>query len=153
LVKQLDEQTTSDLIDHVGWRLWRLSRQWKDEFEAAMTAAGHGWMTQAQGAVVGHLRAAGVPQAELAQKLGVSKQAVQQFVDALEADGFVLRAVDPADKRGRIVQLTAKGAQALDDGNRIKQEIEARYRAAVGPARFADFMAVLDELFEDSSSL
>lgn len=151
MVKQLDEKTTSDLIDHVGWRLWRLSRQWKDEFEAAMTTAGHGWMTQAQGAVVGQLRAAGVPQAELAQKLGVSKQAVQQFVDGLEADGFVRRVVDPADKRGRIVQLTPAGAQALDDGNRIKQEIEARYREVVGVARFDTFMTVLDELSKDTS--
>ena len=151
MVKQLDEKTTSDLIDHVGWRLWRLSRQWKDEFEAAMVAAGHGWMTQAQGAVVGHLRAAGVPQAELAQKLGVSKQAVQQFVDVLEADGIVRRAVDPADKRGRIVQLTPKGARALDDGNRIKREIEARYRAVIGGARFDALTAALDELFENGS--
>ncbi len=116
-----------------------------------MIAAGHGWMTQAQGAVVGHLRIGGVPQAELAQKMGVSKQAVQQFVDTLETDGFVVRAVDPADKRGRIVQLTPRGAAALNDGNRIKLLIEARYRANVGEARFADFIAVLDELFEDGA--
>jgi DNA-binding MarR family transcriptional regulator len=148
LVKQLDERNSAELIDHFGWQLWRLSRQWKAEFDAAITAAGHGWMTQAQGAVVGQLRQAGVPQAELARVLGITKQAVQQLVDVLVADGLVRRVVDPADKRGRIVELTPSGAKALEEGNRIKRQIEERYSARLGTDRFAALTAMLEELTE-----
>jgi hypothetical protein len=44
--------------------------------------------------------------------------------------------------------LTPKGAQALDDGNRIKRDIETRYRSVIGDARFDALTVALDELFE-----
>ena len=30
----LDEKVVLQLIDHIGWRLWRLARQWKQAFDA-----------------------------------------------------------------------------------------------------------------------
>lgn len=143
MVKQLDESPTSELIDHVGWRLLRVARQWKTEFETAMAERGLEWLTQAQGSVVGQLREGGVTQSELALRLGISKQAVQQFVDSMEGRGVVRREVDPADKRGRVVQLTAAGAEALEASNAVKREIEARYREVLEDAGFAGLMAGL----------
>ncbi|WP_240229932.1 MarR family winged helix-turn-helix transcriptional regulator [Devosia lacusdianchii] len=148
MVKRLDEIPRPRLIDHIGWRLTRLSRKWKGEFDAAMVARGHAWMTQAPGQIVGHLRETGVPQGELAALMGVSKQAVQQHVDALVELGVVERVTDAADARSRIVQLTHKGAQALADANAVKLEIEDRYRAALGGPAFANLEEALDQLFE-----
>lgn len=148
MVKKLDELPLPKLIDHIGWRLTRLSRKWKGEFDAAMAGRGHAWMTQAPGDVIGHLRQAGVPQGQLAALMGISKQAVQQHVDTLVELGVVERVTDAADARSRIVQLTQKGARALADGNAVKLEIEARYRSALGAAEFAGFERALDQLFE-----
>ncbi|MGV8831977.1 MAG: MarR family winged helix-turn-helix transcriptional regulator [Devosia sp.] len=149
MVKKLDEKSDLPLlIDHIGWRLTRLGRQWKAEFDAALVARGHEWMTQAQGGVVGHLRNAGVPQSELAALLDVSKQAVQQHVDALVAIGVVERVPDPSDARARIVRLTGKGTAALVDSNAIKLAIEARYRAVLGSDGFAALERALDQLFD-----
>ena len=53
----LDEKPT--LIDHVGWRLWRLARQWKTEFDGKMRERGYAWITEARGAVIGQLRPGG----------------------------------------------------------------------------------------------
>lgn len=152
MVKGLDENNPP-LVDHIGWRLTRLSRQWKVEFDALLNKRGHGWMTQASGAVIGYLRNAGVPQSELAGAMGISKQAVQQHVDTLVALGVVERVNDPADARARIVRLTGTGRQALADGNVIKLEIEARYRRVLGTDRFAAFEQALDALFESHSAL
>jgi DNA-binding MarR family transcriptional regulator len=134
------------LIDHVGWRLWRLARQWKAEFDGEMLRRGYPWVAEARGGVIGHLRPGGRPQAELAALLGVSKQAVQQFVDDLVEEGAVERMIDPHDARGRIVRLTRRGLLFIEDGNAVKRKIEARYAKRIGKTRLAALNAALDDL-------
>ena len=148
MVKKLDDNSFPPLIDHAGWRLARLFRQWKIEFDAEMVALGHGFMAEARGAVIGHLRPAGAPQAAIATSLGISKQAVQQLVDELEAEGVVSRIPNPEDARGKLVILTARGAEAIREGNRVKRQIEQRYRERLGEARFNAFMDALDRLYD-----
>lgn len=148
MVKKLDDNSFPLLIDHVGWRIGRLFKQWKVEFDAEMVALGHGFMAEARGAVIGHLRPAGAPQAAIAVSLGISKQAVQQLVDELEMEGVVSRIPNPDDARGKLVVLTARGAEAIRAGNRVKQQIEERYRARLGEARFSALMEALDKLYD-----
>lgn len=146
MVKKLDDNAFPPLIDHVGWRVATLFRQWKQEFDGEMTRLGHGFIAEARGAVIGHLRPAGASQSAVAEALGISKQAVQQLVDELEAEGIVERVANPADARGKLVMLTARGAEALRDSNRVKQQIEARYRSVLGDRQFDSFMDALDRL-------
>jgi DNA-binding MarR family transcriptional regulator len=145
----LDDKFAPALIDHVGWRLWRLARLWKDEFDAEMVRRGYPWITEARGAIIGQLRPGGLPQSALSAALGVSKQAVQQFVDELVAEGAVERVPDPDDGRGKIVRLTARGVASITDGNAVKREIERRYRRRAGAERFAVLQEVLEELGRD----
>ena len=79
--------------------------------DAAMAARGHGWMAEARGAVVGHLRPGGMSQSVLPAAMGISKQAVQQLVDELVAEGIVERIPDPADGRGKIVRRAISSAE------------------------------------------
>lgn len=144
---ELDEKPT--LIDHVGWRLWRLARQWKSEFDADMRERGYLWITEARGAVIGQLRPGGLPQSALTGALGISKQAVQQFVDELVSEGAVERVPDPDDGRGKLVRLTALGVASINEGNEVKRAIERRYRRRLGAERFAALNATLDELAAD----
>lgn len=149
MVKALDAKPAPPLIDHVGWRLWRLSRLWKARFDQEMVDLGHAFMIEARGGVVGHLRPGGASQASLARAMGVSKQAVQQLVDELVSEGIVTREPDPDDGRGKRVLLTGKGVKALEDSNRIKERIEADYAARLGKARFAVLLEALDVLTAD----
>jgi DNA-binding MarR family transcriptional regulator len=150
MVKRLDESSAPALIDHVGWRVTRLSRQWKVLFDAEMVRLGHVWMTEARGAVIGHLRPGGQSQAALTAAMGISKQAVQQLVDDLVADGVVERAADPSDGRGKIVRFTRKGIRALEDSNAVKLRIDRAWRKQLGGARYDAFLAALDDLSEAS---
>ena len=146
----LDENRVPALIDHVGFSLWRLARQWKVEFDGRMLERGFPWITEARGAIIGKLRPGGLPQSALTAELGVSKQAIQQYVDDLVAEGAVERVPDPADGRGKLVRLTARGIASIVAGNEVKRQIEARYRERIGPERFAVLMAALDELAESA---
>lgn len=151
MVKELDEKSKA-LPAHVGWRLWQASRAWQAEFAAAMRAAGHGWFTEARAGLLGHISRDGIRQAALIDRSAISKQAVQQLLDGLEAEGVVQRLPDPRDGRGKLVGYTRKGLDALRDGDRIKLEIERRYVERIGKQRFAALMDALRALDADSSN-
>jgi DNA-binding MarR family transcriptional regulator len=108
-----------------------------------MREAGHDWFTEARAGLLGHIPRNGIRQSVLIDRAGTTKQAVQQLLDGLEADGIVERIVDPQDGRGRFVRYTEKGLKALSDGDRIKREIEEGYRRRIGNERFA---ALIDAL-------
>jgi len=148
---QLDEMQSPALIDHVGWRIWRVARLWKRTFEAEMLARGYPWVAEARGGVLGHLRPGGLPQSALGPLLGVSKQAVQQCVDELVAEGAVERLPDPSDGRGRLVRLTERGVRFITEGNAVKEAIEADYARRIGAERLATLNAALDLLAADDN--
>jgi len=144
MVKQLDENNAGP--DHVGIRLWSAYEAWKAEFVRAMAEAGHAWFTPSRATLLGFVPRTGLRQSELIARMGISKQAVQQLVDGLEAECVLERVADPDDKRGRILRHTEKGRAALDDADRIKAEIESRYRARLGEDRFRLLFDALGEL-------
>ncbi|MEI9420744.1 MarR family winged helix-turn-helix transcriptional regulator [Mesorhizobium sp. Cs1299R1N1] len=145
MVKQLDEKTEA-LPDHVGWRLWQASRAWQVEFAAAMRAAGHAWFSEARAGLLGHIPRNGTHQSALIERAATSKQAVQQLLDGLEAEGVLERLPDPRDGRGKLVRYTRKGLDALRDGDRIKLQIERGYIDRIGEQRFAALMDALRTL-------
>jgi len=138
MVKSLDDNP--ELLDHVGWRIWRAAQAWKAEFDAAMVASGHPWFAEARANVLAHLDREGTPQAQLVVRMGVTKQAVQQFVDELVADGIVERRANPNDARSKVVAFTRRGLRVLDDANRVKRRIQRRYVSVLGESAFARFM-------------
>ncbi|QKD05400.1 MarR family winged helix-turn-helix transcriptional regulator [Mesorhizobium loti] len=145
MVKELDEKLEV-LPDHVGWRLWQASRAWQAQFAAAMRTAGHGWFTEARAGLLGHIPRSGIRQAALIERSAISKQAVQQLLDGLEAEDVVQRLPDPRDGRGKLVAYTRKGLDALRDGDRIKLQIERDYVERIGQRRFAALMDALRTL-------
>src|SRR3982750_1288344 len=60
-----------------------------------------------------------MPLGQLAGRLSCVKSNVTQLIDRLETDGFVLRTVDPVDKRSRLAVLTEAGRVAWEEGSRI----------------------------------
>ncbi|WP_269932064.1 MarR family winged helix-turn-helix transcriptional regulator [Aminobacter sp. HY435] len=143
MVKRLDENAGAALPDHVGWRLWQASRAWQAEFAEAMRRAGHVWFSESRAGLLGHIPRRGLRQGALIDRAGISKQAVQQLLDGLEAEGVIERAADPDDKRGKLVRYTERGLAALGDADRIKLDIERGYRERLGEAGFDALMTAL----------
>lgn len=86
---------------------------------------------------------------ELADRAGMTKQALGQFVEYLQDLGYVDSAPDPADRRARIVRRTARG----DAANKLSQAViadrERKWRELVGTSRYATFRRVLTEIARD----
>ena len=154
MVKKLDDRERERLPDHLGIRLWRANRLWLEAFVAAMQARGHGWFGITQVTLLGNLDRGGTAQGELAARLGISKQAVQQHLDPLVEAGILARTPDPADRRARIVAYTGKGRAVLADADAVKARLQARIAGRMGARDLTDLQQLLDRLitagFQDS---
>ncbi len=148
MVKKLDENDWPEALDHVGWRLWQATQRWKRELDDGLVAMGYSWAAEARANVIMHVGRSGIRQSELVRRMGLSKQAVQQLLDDLVADGIVERRPDPRDSRARLIVFTVAGRRMLADSNLVKERIEAEYRSVLGEKRFRAFMEMLTELNE-----
>ena len=79
-----------------------------------------------------HLALAGDRLTDLAERAGMSKQAMANLVDQCEAWGLVTRESDPRDARARIVRFTGTGLLWLQAFERAVTQAEAEFRTEVG---------------------
>lgn len=79
-----------------------------------------------------YIRLEGTRQTELARKVGISKQAVGQLIDDLEAWDLVTRQPDPDDRRAKRVVWTEHGRTSMMEGLAHLQEVERTLAEAVG---------------------
>ncbi|MEV5886584.1 MarR family winged helix-turn-helix transcriptional regulator [Streptomyces sp. NPDC052020] len=88
------------------------AKRWFDDaLTASMLAAGEQPLTSAQGQVFAFLDAEGTTVAELARRLGVTRQTAHQAVRGLLALGLLEQVPDPASARNRLIRITAEGAR------------------------------------------
>lgn len=108
-----------------------------------MVAQGYGVFAEAASGILANIGLAGIGQQALARQMKVTKQATQQFVDALAGQGIVMRLPDPNDARGKIVVLTPAGTALMAEANVVKLAIEADYRATLGEEGFIALQSAL----------
>ena len=68
----------------------------------------------------------------LAEKVGITKQAVGQIVAELEQAGVLCRVPDPTDGRAKLVRFTAAGYRALLAGMGVLREVEDDLASELG---------------------
>ncbi len=79
-----------------------------------VVAAGFDDLGRAHVGLFRYPTAEGLRPSELADRLQISKQSVNDLLRDLEARGYLVREPDPGDGRARVVRLTARG-RALED--------------------------------------
>jgi len=90
------------------------------------------------------MRGAGL--SELAEVLAVSKQAVNQAVNQVEAAGYIERVPDPDDGRARRVQLTALGQKLVKDGSELLESVVAEFESKLGERELLELARMLGAL-------
>jgi DNA-binding MarR family transcriptional regulator len=83
---------------------------------------------------------------DLAERSGLTKQAVGEAVAELEQKDYVERVPDPADGRAKIIKLTPRGVDAALTGRRLFSEIESEWAERYGEERIADMRACAEEI-------
>jgi DNA-binding MarR family transcriptional regulator len=119
-----------------------------DELYSRLHEMGYGEIRPAHGCVFGFIeRVGGARLTALADRSGLTKQAVGEAVADLEELGYVERIPDPGDGRAKIIRLTERGVEAGAAAEKIFSEIEGRFAVEVGDERFEEFRDTLRRLF------
>jgi DNA-binding MarR family transcriptional regulator len=84
----------------------------------------------------------------LAERAGMSKQAMNQLLKSLESLGYLVRSDAPDEGRARIVRVTRRGRAADAKIHDILREIERDWSAELGPTRFAELKELLFRVWD-----
>jgi DNA-binding MarR family transcriptional regulator len=106
-----------------------------DELHAELARQGHPDMRPMHGFVFQAIGPGGTTAAQLARRLGVSKQAAGKTIDHLERLGYLERGPDPADARRKVVRLTGRAFDALARSARVFDDLRARWAEVIGEER------------------
>jgi DNA-binding MarR family transcriptional regulator len=85
----------------------------------------------------------GVRPGILAERAGMSKQAMNQLLRSLEALGYIVRSDAPDEGRARIIRFTKRGRAAYSKVYDILRDIEREWSTELGPKRFAQLKELL----------
>ncbi|MFJ9176554.1 MarR family winged helix-turn-helix transcriptional regulator [Streptomyces sp. NPDC102360] len=96
------------------------------EFVSRVDAAGYSDLRPVHGMVFQVLQGSGATSSELAEELGVTKQAAGQIIDDLEKRGYVERQPHPAGGRRKLVVLTGKAREHLAVAGGVLHELEGQ---------------------------
>jgi len=133
---------------HIGRLFLRASRSFAALATRKLKERGHEGLGTAHTALLPHLDLEGTRATALAERAGMSKQAVGQVVRDLERQGYVERRPDPSDSRATLVRFTEAGWRFLRDAGDVKREIEAEYGAVLGEERMRMLRSALNDLLE-----
>lgn len=131
----------------VTGRIVRLSGLFQDAYRAAFEPLGIG---DGDYGVLAALRRAGEPfeltPTELARQRMMTSGGMTAVIDRLERKGFLVRAPNPADRRGSLVRLTAKGRRVVDQAMERHVEVERELVAVLGERERERLAATLRKL-------
>jgi len=134
------------MADDFGKLLQGSADAWQSELRRSLADRVPAAALGAGAAVLKQLDRAGLSQTELTARMGLSKQAVQQLLDQLEAGGLIRRESDLADRRAKRVVPTDTGLQAAATRQSAETLLEETLRERLGKKRFKAFRKALREL-------
>jgi DNA-binding MarR family transcriptional regulator len=152
-MSDFDDQLTAAQInalrqEHIGRLFLRAHRAFSELAYQKLSTYGHHGLSVSHTGLLAHLDLDGTHISVLAERAGVTKQAMGQLVADLEQKGYVTRVPDEADRRAILVRFTQAGWQFLQDAYRVKQEIEAEYTKILGAEQMAQLRELLTLLVE-----
>jgi DNA-binding MarR family transcriptional regulator len=110
--------------------------------------------TSARWQVLGVVDHGPITVAAVARTMGLARQSVQRTADLLAADGLVHYEDNPADRRARLMTLTARGRKALRAIEAEQRAWAARLGAAVGGkalAQAGEALAQIEALLREET--
>lgn len=121
--------------------------QWvRDQMYAGVVAAGYDDLNAAHVGLWRHPGLEGLRPSQLADRVGITKQSVNDLLGHLEGHGYLSRVPDPADGRVRVIRLTPKGRRLSQTIHAEAEAAQERIAAILGSRRFAQLHNSLELL-------
>lgn len=134
-----------DTPPNVPQLLASAKRWFDDALHNSMRLSGEQPVTIAQAAVFASLDASGTSVAELARRIGTTRQSVHQAVHGLIGMGLLEQTPDPTSARNRLVRVTEEGDRVHRKALRIIDAIERELATRIGEDAVTALRDALDE--------
>jgi len=142
----VEDQTTGRGGPYVG-AMMRVVWQWvRDQLYAGVVAAGFDDLSAAHVALWRYPGLDGVRPSQLADRVGITKQSVNDLLGHLEQHEYLMRVPDSADGRARVIRLTPKGRRLQETIYAEAGSAQLRIAEILGPRRFTQFHSSLELL-------
>lgn len=110
--------------------LWLAAQHLTGLLHERLRDAGFDDQRPSDDAAFAHIPPGGIRLTDLARRAGVTKQAMAEVVDSLEARRYVERRPDPSDGRAKLIDFSARGwvavATAVDAMDDIERQVSER---------------------------
>lgn len=134
----------------IGRLFFRAARVFQEIATERIRELGYDEYRVGDNAVLVHLELNGNRISEIAERAGVSKQAISQLVRDLESRGIVQRQPDPTDGRAQIVKFTQVGEQMMTEAFDVVFDLDEEFSEMLPTGALdemrAHLVALLDEL-------
>src|ERR1051325_51609 len=97
---------------------------------------GEDWLRPKHGAVIANIDADGTRPSVLADRAGMTRPAMGELIDELEAAGYVERVPDPEDRRAKLIKPTPKTLARQQLAREVNAAIEGLYIERLGRKRY-----------------
>ena len=144
----VEERALQEANRHLDGELWSAFQAFHGRVSAQLAKRGHDGLTGAQASAMAQLEPLGTRASVVAERMGISKQAVSQFIDELERIGYVERVPDPLDARAKLVRCTRKGARYRRDVEAAREAIEKEVLPRIGQRGLAELRTQLQRVTE-----
>lgn len=131
-----------------AFQVLRVATQLVEAVQTGLAERGFGDVRPQHGFAFLRLATGDATLVDLAQHLGVSKQAAGQLVDQLIERGYLVRRPHPRDGRARLLVLTDRGRACTGAAEQAARDVVAAWRAQLGDEVFATLLAALAALAE-----
>jgi DNA-binding MarR family transcriptional regulator len=118
------------------------------EVKAALAERGFDEIQPGHHTLLRYLGEDGARPSELADRAGITRQAVTKTLDDLERLGLIERQPDAADGRGVVVRYTPRGLAALQVARARGKQLERRFASQLGAHRWRTVRNALEALFD-----
>jgi len=133
------------LLEHFRW--------FDDALRSRLASQGLDGLTSAESMVFPFLDKGGTRPAELARRLGITRQSTQALVRGLERKGLVELIDDQNDGRAKTVRLTRAGRRSVPLALETFVELERELERRIGAEKVAHLRSALEADWGESPEL
>jgi len=127
---------------------------WFDEqLQSRLEALGWGRHGRSQSLILANIANGETRASRMAENLGVSRQAMSQFLNDLAKDNLIEIVPDPDDKRARVVRFTPQSEAIREDAKKVLKGMEDELRQAMGVRDFEALKAGLQKFLGDKTEV
>lgn len=103
-------------------------------------------LTSARWQVLGALHDSPATVAEIARRMGLTRQNVQRIANCLDKDGFVTTSANPAHLRAKLYSLTPHARTVMEEVSYRQAEWANRIADGIGSTQFTDAISLMKVL-------